>query len=258
MRMALRTRAARKVAAVVTIPLVLAPFALAYPAAALPAQAAANVDALPENKFAPETLTVPVGATVTWTNKGGFHTVQGGDGVDDPNSPIGVNQLATDGATVQVTFPAEGSFPYFCLPHVGSGMKGVIVVAAAGAPAPAGAASGSAGASATGSALGGSAAPAGSPGAAGGAGPAGAPAGDAAAGTAAVQSQTASQTASPSAPGEPDDNVGRSARDILEQKLADESKPLTSFRLALWAITFGVLVLSAGVYFITKPPRDEA
>ena len=98
MRMALRTRAARKIAATAIIaPLVILPMAAALPAAAVPAQAAANtVEATVANQFLPASLTVPVGATVTWVNKGGFHTVQGGDGVDDPASPIGINQLAVN------------------------------------------------------------------------------------------------------------------------------------------------------------------
>lgn len=258
MRMAPRTHTARTIAAALIVaPLVIGPLAAALPAAALPAQdPATTVKALVANQFAPPTLTVPVGATVTWSNEGGFHTVQGGDGVDDPASPIGINQLADVGASITKTFDKEGSYPYYCAPHISLGMKGVIVVTAAGAAA--GGASPSAapspGPSASGSAAPGSAAPAGAPGAAGGAGPAGAPAGEASAGTASV----APTAAGPASLAPLDENLGAQSRALLEERINAEDKPLQAFRVGLAAASLALLLLAAGIYYITKSRRDEA
>lgn len=232
MRMALRTRAAHKVAAViVSAPLLLAPLAGSSPAAALPTQAAPNtIEALAENKFAPDTLTVPVGTTVTWVNKGGFHTLLGGDGAPDPSSPIGDNQLG-EGATVQKTFDKPGTYPFFCTPHQSLAMKGVIIVTAAAGGAATG--SGSAGPSASASASG-------------------------SAGTGSGTASVAAVSAGPSGSVAPDPSLGAAAHQRLKEQLAQESKPLSSFRLALWALTLAILLLGAGVYFATMPRREDA
>ena len=62
-------------------------------------------------QFTPATLTVPVGTTVTWTNKDGtLHTVTsttkvfGSDGLDQ-------------GGTFSYTFTTPGTYPYFCKLH---------------------------------------------------------------------------------------------------------------------------------------------
>jgi len=86
------------------------------------------VTALAANKFDPAELSVKVGATVTWSNEGGFHTVTGGDGAADASSPIGNATLGDASATHTVTFDKAGTYPYFCQPHVSLGMKGTIVV----------------------------------------------------------------------------------------------------------------------------------
>lgn len=277
MRMAPRTRVARKVAALIAAaPFVLAPIAFGTSAAALPAQEPTNVDATLENKFIPEVLTVPVGATVTWTNKGpGIHTVTGGDGQLDPNSPIGDNMLQTDGQTVQKTFDTAGTFPYFCTPHLALGMKGQIVVvdaaaAGGGASPAAGGASPAAGGSAApsggaaspgqGNTVGGSAAPAAAPGGPEGGGPAGAPAAggeSVAPGAPAQGAPGASVGAATGAPASADPNLGEEATEVLETQLANEREPLTSFRLALTAVLVGVTLVSAAIFFITRPSRDE-
>ncbi|HVE63678.1 MAG TPA: plastocyanin/azurin family copper-binding protein [Mycobacteriales bacterium] len=133
-----RTRIA---AAVLALPLLAGSVALT--ATAVSAQGApAGVQATNALKFEPASLTVPVGTEVTWTNEGIFHTVTGGaDGTEDPSSPIGNGTLADASSTYAVTFDKPGTFPYFCQPHISSGMKGEIVVTAAGggaAPAPGG------------------------------------------------------------------------------------------------------------------------
>ncbi len=81
-----------------------------------------DVEATDKLKFTPETITVAVGGTVTWTNTGTvFHTVTGG--------PMN-GTLAAKGATYQVTFDKAGTYAYVCLPHAGVGMKGTVVVTA--------------------------------------------------------------------------------------------------------------------------------
>jgi plastocyanin len=79
-------------------------------------------DAISINNFAfvPATLTVPVGATVTWTNQDQEpHTVVANDG--SFRSP----GLGT-GATYSYTFPTAGSFDYTCSIH--PFMHGTVVV----------------------------------------------------------------------------------------------------------------------------------
>ncbi len=77
--------------------------------AAVPAGAnAVNIDNF---AFAPATLTVPVGTTVTWTNRDEEpHTVAAADG--SFHSP----GMGT-GATYSFTFTKAGSFAYICSIH---------------------------------------------------------------------------------------------------------------------------------------------
>ncbi|MFC9549740.1 cupredoxin family copper-binding protein [Rhodococcus sp. NPDC056960] len=81
------------------------------PAQAPAAPAAANAVDIDNFAFAPAALTVPVGATVTWTNKDEEpHTVASGDG--SFHSP----GMGTD-ATYSFTFNKAGSFDYICSIH---------------------------------------------------------------------------------------------------------------------------------------------
>jgi plastocyanin len=93
--------------------------AAATPAAATPAGATQAVSIV-DFGFNPASLTVPVNATVTWTNTGGAtHTVTSTSGAFDSKS------LAS-GATFSWTFTAAGTYAYVCSIH--SSMKGTIVV----------------------------------------------------------------------------------------------------------------------------------
>ncbi|MBC2644210.1 MULTISPECIES: cupredoxin family copper-binding protein [unclassified Rhodococcus (in: high G+C Gram-positive bacteria)] len=81
------------------------------PAQAPAAPAAANAVDIDNFAFAPAALTVPVGSTVTWTNKDEEpHTVASGDG--SFHSP----GMGTD-ATYSFTFTKAGSFDYTCSIH---------------------------------------------------------------------------------------------------------------------------------------------
>ncbi len=74
--------------------------------------------------FAPSTLTVKVGTTVTWKNYDQFaHEVISATG--DPGQPFDLGQQLT-GATVSHTFTAPGTYQYYCNIH--NYMKGTIVV----------------------------------------------------------------------------------------------------------------------------------
>ncbi len=81
---------------------------------------AAQHVAIEQFKFAPAALTVPVGTTVTWTNKDGtLHTVTsttkafGSEGLDQ-------------GGTFSYTFTAPGTYAYICKLH--PHMTGTITV----------------------------------------------------------------------------------------------------------------------------------
>jgi plastocyanin len=79
--------------------------------------------AIVDYDFSPNSITVNVGDTVTWTNQDtSDHWV-----VSAPTSPVSfdLGRQAT-AATVQHTFTAPGSYPYFCNLH--NYMKGTVVV----------------------------------------------------------------------------------------------------------------------------------
>lgn len=72
---------------------------------------------------------VSANTTVTWAGNFGTHPLEGGtseQGVATPDaaSPIAGNSPA--GGEVQVLFTASGSFPYYCVIHLG--MRGVVYV----------------------------------------------------------------------------------------------------------------------------------
>ncbi len=70
--------------------------------------------------FAPKTLTVKVGTTVTWTNQDSVgHTATSDDGSFDTG-------LLAKGESGSVTFNEKGTFTYHCTPH--PYMKAKIVV----------------------------------------------------------------------------------------------------------------------------------
>lgn len=76
--------------------------------------------------FAPVTLTVSAGTTVSWQNGDGVtHTV-----TNDPASPATFNLSLGNGATVTRQFADTGHFPYHCTFHgsAGTGMHGTIIV----------------------------------------------------------------------------------------------------------------------------------
>ena len=76
--------------------------------------------------FHPDTLTVPVGATVTWVNcedvgQEPHTTTSDTTGIWDSSD-------LSPGARFSHRFPAVGVFPYHCTPHRSIGMVGKVVV----------------------------------------------------------------------------------------------------------------------------------
>jgi plastocyanin len=93
---------------------------------AAPTAKTVTVRAVDGNEFAPATVTINVGDTVTWVN-------------DDPDTPH--NSVSNDdlwdsgnlesGAEYSFTFDKAGTYPYVCTYH--PGMNGTVIVRAAGA-----------------------------------------------------------------------------------------------------------------------------
>jgi plastocyanin len=72
--------------------------------------------------FAPATVTVTVGDTVTWTNTDAVvHTATASDGSWDTGD-------IAEGASASITFQAAGTFAYICTPH--PAMTGTVIVEA--------------------------------------------------------------------------------------------------------------------------------
>lgn len=99
--------------------------------------------------FDPDELPVGVGGTVIWENDSSVeHTVTAYDDEvpDDADyfasGGVGSEQAARDaypdgggipaGESYEHTFETKGTYEYFCIPHEGAGMKGVIQVSEEG------------------------------------------------------------------------------------------------------------------------------
>lgn len=105
-----------------------------------PVRAATHAVAIRSFAYAPATITVTAGDTVTWTNEDSVaHTATSSTGAFDTG-------LLDQGESGSVTFTTPGTYSYFCEPH--PSMTGQVVVQAAvatqapsaptSAPAPAG------------------------------------------------------------------------------------------------------------------------
>ena len=82
---------------------------------------ASNAEVKIDNfSFTPQTITIPVGATVTWTNRDDIpHTVVSTDGVFK-------SKVRDTDEKFSYTFSKAGTYPYFCSVH--PKMTGKIVV----------------------------------------------------------------------------------------------------------------------------------
>jgi nitrite reductase (NO-forming) len=112
-------------------------------AAPAPTQAPAPADAVPvtitkngwidpanaANAYSPNTITIKVGQTVTWTNQDAtMHTVTSGTSANNVGSPDGRfdSGFLAEGASWSYTFSEAGDFPYYCTPH--PWMQGKVIV----------------------------------------------------------------------------------------------------------------------------------
>lgn len=85
-----------------------------------------NTVTLRGTTFEPATITVKVGATVTWKWATGTHDVKSGatcapDGKFSSGDPVA-------GGTFEQKFDTAGTFDYFCSVHCGQGMTGKVIV----------------------------------------------------------------------------------------------------------------------------------
>jgi halocyanin-like protein len=73
--------------------------------------------------FGPAAINVDTGTTVTWewTGQGGSHNVVAEDGTFDSGSTM-------SSGTYDYTFEEAGVYQYYCNPHKGAGMRGVVAV----------------------------------------------------------------------------------------------------------------------------------
>jgi plastocyanin len=94
--------------------------------------------------FDPETITVPAGAAITFSNDSGeAHTVtayeddipdgadyfSSGDFADEEEARSNLSEsLLVPGDAYEVTLDEPGTYRYFCIPHEEQGMVGAIVV----------------------------------------------------------------------------------------------------------------------------------
>lgn len=102
----------------------------------------ATVAAGPGGNFTydPEEVTISTGETVTWEFESANHNVECDpeqsdeatlpDGAEPFASYDGDNRFDTvdEGETWEHTFDTAGTYTYVCVPHVGSGMIGTVVV----------------------------------------------------------------------------------------------------------------------------------
>jgi plastocyanin len=93
--------------------------------------------------FSPSSLSIHVGDTVEWTwSSSGHNVVSGTDCTADDqfcspaDSTCAQAPLSSQGTSYAHTFTAEGTYPYFCSQHCGSGMVGTITVEPVFAPPP--------------------------------------------------------------------------------------------------------------------------
>ena len=102
--------------------------ALLFFALASTASAAVRPVDIANFAFQPQSLTITVGDTVTWTNKDTFqHSAR--------VAGVGTTVVLSQGQSASLTFATAGTFPYDCGIHM-SAMTGTVVVRAAATPVP--------------------------------------------------------------------------------------------------------------------------
>lgn len=99
--------------------------------------ASATVQMTNDMRFAPATVRIQAGATVTWRNTSSVgHTVTADPGLASDAAHVRLPEGASPfnsgnippGQSYSRTFEVAGSYTYFCVPHESQGMIGRIVV----------------------------------------------------------------------------------------------------------------------------------
>jgi plastocyanin len=87
-----------------------------------------------DDRYEPKTVTIRAGDTVKWVWLSGGHSLASGNGSPDglfcapSDTSCGNVQTLSNGTTYLRTFPAAGTFPYYCTKHKSDGMNGSVVV----------------------------------------------------------------------------------------------------------------------------------
>ena len=97
-----------------------------------PANVDAAVDMTPVLRFSPNPLRIKAGETVEFRNISAFtHTVSSrARAIPAGAEPFNSGQIK-GGGTYRHTFTVPGTYNYFCDPHEGAGMSGIIIVSPA-------------------------------------------------------------------------------------------------------------------------------
>ncbi|MCH2133805.1 MAG: plastocyanin/azurin family copper-binding protein [Phycisphaerales bacterium] len=109
--------------------------AFAFSMAMLAGSAVAETHTVLANSvsFSPDAIEVAPGDTITWQYNTGYpHTVTSGESCVADGLFYGELGSPGDTVTWEVPLDASGAVPYFCEPHCGSGMSGVITVVSDG------------------------------------------------------------------------------------------------------------------------------
>jgi plastocyanin len=95
------------------------------------AAAIVNVDVGPggELVFSPAEVTIQPGDTIKWTWRSDHHSVTSTTNLFDTD-------VRNSGFTFSFTFNNAGTYNYYCIPHGGFGMQGIVNVGAAPTPTP--------------------------------------------------------------------------------------------------------------------------
>jgi plastocyanin len=114
------------------------------PPSTAPSTMTVHVGAGAANSFSPQMVSINVGDTVTWVWDGGPHTVTSGSpgavdgtfcslpaGTAPSASACNSTSYAQSSGSYSYTFPAAGTFAYFCTVH-GAMMTGTVVVGSGG------------------------------------------------------------------------------------------------------------------------------
>jgi plastocyanin len=80
--------------------------------------------------YSPACIVVAAGQAVTFIGTFAVHPLSPGISPIDTDAGVGANPIpeTASGAMLTVTFPAPGTFPYYCEMHYATGMYGVVHV----------------------------------------------------------------------------------------------------------------------------------